>query len=390
MKVEDLEVFGQELAAGSDTVLVAPASIHHPSSGLQAQLGTRIGAGTPDMSAMLSHTPPTASSYEAAHMKRPRNGSISGRLRSASDLEERGIIDAQEKATLKDLIIRGEERIHTALDRFEQGDSSELESLMHNGTLSKRGNMDLMEELDLTFSQATSFGSDGKKIDGSIGTTGNIEVDVLQQVIAGQGARAFDDLDFTDIPFGDGFTDEGGSSAGSVNCLAGLGGTPPSPSMLGRTPPDPFTGSFEETAVIRSGVQWIKEEEDAQGRSGAIAIPGTNKSRTQHLSDMVDSGMAAERRAHTGGVHANHTHAVKPDGPHDGVGGDHKNYIGAYSPEARKKRIQRFLEKRKKRVWTKKVKYDVRKNFADSRMRVKGRFVKKEDEELLRDLMSIT
>lgn len=69
---------------------------------------------------------------------------------------------------------------------------------------------------------------------------------------------------------------------------------------------------------------------------------------------------------------------------------DRKHYIGAYSPEARRKRIQRFLEKRKKRVWTKKVKYDVRKNFADSRMRVKGRFVKKEDEELLRELMSIT
>ena len=33
-------------------------------------------------------------------------------------------------------------------------------------------------------------------------------------------------------------------------------------------------------------------------------------------------------------------------------------------------------------------KYDVRKNFADSRMRVKGRFVKKEDEDLLRELVS--
>ena len=69
---------------------------------------------------------------------------------------------------------------------------------------------------------------------------------------------------------------------------------------------------------------------------------------------------------------------------------DRSQYIGVYSPDARRKRIQRFLEKRKKRVWTKKVKYDVRKNFADSRMRVKGRFVKKEDEELLRELMSIT
>jgi hypothetical protein len=67
---------------------------------------------------------------------------------------------------------------------------------------------------------------------------------------------------------------------------------------------------------------------------------------------------------------------------------DGKLYIGAYSPEQRRKRIERFIEKRSRRVWTKKVKYDVRKNFADSRLRVKGRFVKKEDEEIMRELMT--
>ena len=36
-------------------------------------------------------------------------------------------------------------------------------------------------------------------------------------------------------------------------------------------------------------------------------------------------------------------------------------------------RIEKFIEKRGRRVWTKKVKYDVRKNFADSRLRVKVR-----------------
>jgi len=65
-------------------------------------------------------------------------------------------------------------------------------------------------------------------------------------------------------------------------------------------------------------------------------------------------------------------------------------WIGAYSPESRKVRIGRFLEKRNHRVWTKTVKYDVRKNFADSRLRVKGRFVKKDDELLMRELMSLT
>lgn len=72
-------------------------------------------------------------------------------------------------------------------------------------------------------------------------------------------------------------------------------------------------------------------------------------------------------------------HVERPDG-----------WIGAYSPESRKVRISRFLEKRNHRVWTKTVKYDVRKNFADSRLRVKGRFVKKEDELMMRELMSLT
>ena len=63
--------------------------------------------------------------------------------------------------------------------------------------------------------------------------------------------------------------------------------------------------------------------------------------------------------------------------------------VGAYSPESRRARIAKFLDKRQHRIWKKRVKYDVRKNFADSRLRVKGRFVKKEDEELLRDLMNM-
>ena len=65
-------------------------------------------------------------------------------------------------------------------------------------------------------------------------------------------------------------------------------------------------------------------------------------------------------------------------------------YIGGYSPESRRKRIEKFLQKRQNRIWMKRVKYDVRKNFADSRLRVKGRFVKKEDEELLREFIAMT
>ncbi len=61
-----------------------------------------------------------------------------------------------------------------------------------------------------------------------------------------------------------------------------------------------------------------------------------------------------------------------------------RGWVGQYSPEMRRQRIEKFHEKRSRRVWTKKVKYDVRKNFADSRLRVKGRFVKKEEEHVMR------
>lgn len=55
--------------------------------------------------------------------------------------------------------------------------------------------------------------------------------------------------------------------------------------------------------------------------------------------------------------------------------------IGIYTREERDNIINRFYEKRKKRVWKKRIRYHCRKNLADSRIRVKGRFVKNQTEE---------
>jgi hypothetical protein len=56
------------------------------------------------------------------------------------------------------------------------------------------------------------------------------------------------------------------------------------------------------------------------------------------------------------------------------------HYIGAYTLEERRLRIARFHEKRKQRIWHHTVKYNCRRKLAVGRVRVKGRFVKIEDE----------
>ena len=51
------------------------------------------------------------------------------------------------------------------------------------------------------------------------------------------------------------------------------------------------------------------------------------------------------------------------------------DHIGTVTAEVRRKKIERYLEKKKKRTWKKKIHYDCRKKVADNRLRIKGRFV---------------
>lgn len=61
---------------------------------------------------------------------------------------------------------------------------------------------------------------------------------------------------------------------------------------------------------------------------------------------------------------------------------DEKTALEHYEEERKKRRIEalaRFRRKREKRSFTKKVRYECRKQLADSRPRVKGRFVRKNE-----------
>jgi hypothetical protein len=61
------------------------------------------------------------------------------------------------------------------------------------------------------------------------------------------------------------------------------------------------------------------------------------------------------------------------------------NRIGAYTKEERQILIEKFRAKKKRRVWRKQIKYDCRKRLADTRPRVKGRFVSRKEKDTLSD-----
>jgi hypothetical protein len=53
--------------------------------------------------------------------------------------------------------------------------------------------------------------------------------------------------------------------------------------------------------------------------------------------------------------------------------------VGGISIEERREKIRRYIEKKRRRNYAKKVGYACRKRVADSRMRVKGRFISKDE-----------
>lgn len=101
---------------------------------------------------MIHLTNSDTSLRSSFNTKTQNRQSISGRLRSASDLEDTGVISREQKAILKDLIIAGDNTVQSAIDKYEAGDTSALEDMIKSGALLVRPtDVDLLSDLDLDF-----------------------------------------------------------------------------------------------------------------------------------------------------------------------------------------------------------------------------------------------
>lgn len=348
-----------------------PVAIKRENKPSPAPRKDSIGWGADDFLGMISHTPPAFSpgSLTMPMTKRGRSGSISSRLLSATDLEERGIIDRQQKGVLKDLIISGDEALQKALEKFDAGDSSSLEALLDSGALNRKSSIDLLDDLDLGFLNVGSLGDTPK--DEQYSTSARSEsMDEWDEL---NFESAFNDS--RDILDGDFYGSSLGTSLPNSLPSMGLGITPPASFSFGE--------DFLESKVKSEAAAKAAEAKAEEGSAGAGGDATPSSAAAMSTSRPIGIPGAA-------GAAAGVSRPFAGIDPSKAKTDQKKPFVGAYSPDSRRKRIEKFLDKRQKRVWRKEVKYDVRKNFADSRLRVKGRFVKKEDEQLLRELLSFT
>ena len=363
------------------------------------------------------------------HYTHPAQQSISGRLRSMSDLEDNGVISRDQKALLKDLIIAGDSSVQGAIDKYESGDTSALEEMIKSGALLARSSdVDLLGDLDLDF---LNVGDDTDMMFGDMeGMEGN---DHAQSAagggvpIAGEVSRdSVEPIQFSRV------SRARGDSIDDINLHRMRANSLALPGFLldGANPDDAF-GQWLDQNVTASQQRQNSSECDAlmggkNSKKNTATATNNSKSKagqTKTKKDKKDSSPPTkkkDRKPYTRKKDKAESSKKKGDGKDDdepkevqsGLGrprsmsdpnltvrlDEHglldvkgpEGWVGAYSPTSRELRINKFLAKRNHRVWVKKVKYDVRKNFADSRLRVKGRFVKKEDEMLMRELMSLS
>lgn len=127
----------------------------------------------------------------------------------------------------------------------------------------------------------------------------------------------------------------------------------------------------------------------ANNQKSAPQLASSTASLQQHSSAAQGTSSQAHQQTVPSGALSAATQASSSDQGGDGSAPqpcameliNKGGRVGIYLPDERKARVAKFHARRKNRIWRKRIKYDCRKKLADSRPRIKGRFVKRSDVE---------
>jgi hypothetical protein len=98
-----------------------------------------------------------------------------------------------------------------------------------------------------------------------------------------------------------------------------------------------------------------------------------------NVSQQLWNGHAGQS-SNVAGMHVIHQHNIDRLVPYEGSYLSMNQKVGVYTRLERQERIQKFRLKKQNRIWKRQIKYDCRKRLADTRPRVKGRFVSSSDD----------
>ena len=338
----------------------------------------------------LSHTPPAMpdGSLKPSSWKRSRFGgrdrapSISGRLRSASDLVEGGVISDVQKGTLKDMIISNDPRVDEALRMADEGNFQQLQEVLAAAHDKPRNSsMDLVNDLGLDQLDLNFFDM-GSLPKPSPPASHRSSSPPPSETSANGGAQfQFDDdmWDILDTAAGEGMSSSVGNDPnsmamswdgrGSSSGMSGVVGrqrlpsqtgsfstffgmTPPmdmSMEMYGNSPNSSLAMSMDKStsdaltggrggynskangsvSINLSGGQSGLSKMMSKAPVGGVAANGVGSGRHSGSGSKSSVPMAIPKRAET-------PVEIGPDGK------PIKKMVGDYSPESRRARIARY------------------------------------------------
>jgi len=312
-----------------------------------------------------------AAEVSAEHKEQfKRQRSISTKMRLISNLSHIiPNVTYSQKDRLKDLLLMGDNRMDDAMEAYHEGDVKPLTDLLASTRISARRRMKSNNSnmSGLNMDMLNSLSAEDEQVSGSLDNF------FRSREISLDRSNFLNPMGTGTLPHQNDLESSRSYSLGSVSSFDA---TP----MLGlNTSTDVNPLAAAQDVVNNEG--WTSFLYDDPG-----SVPFVNAEPLQELkrADMTPEEAAMGMKP-----------PYSPDSPHKSKSKEerekeeeskHAKAISInlaskqprkYTPEERRIRILRFLDKRKKRNWTKKAQYRSRQEFAKSRVRVKGRFVSK-------------